>query len=396
MCAPLSPSWRSLFLLLGFGGALLLAGCGQKGDLATAPTSTNPPVVLSATNDHPVLAGMQASPLESTNILRAFVARGIIRAMPEGGKSLVIKHEDIPGFMPKMTMEFDVRAPSQLKGLAVGDPIVFEIKANQNESWIEGIHRAGTNDLAAVKPADPASMALLHANQLKPGEELPDNELLSEEGKTIHFSDFRGEAVAFTFIFTRCPLPDYCPRMSKNFSRTRELLVQRSDAPSNWQFLSISFDPGFDQPGVLTRYAYSYRGGLTNQWLFAAAPTNVLKALASQIDFLDDYQLQIEHALDLAGRQRVLFVDASLNCAAPFEVTPLQPLQDASFTTHAMSPQALMQVFSSLHGQTPPPCTLLAIRGTQFELGEPPGADALAHLAAALHWAEGWISLSAA
>jgi hydrogenase maturation protease len=116
------------------------------------------------------------------------------------------------------------------------------------------------------------------------------------------------------------------------------------------------------------------------------------RALASQVDFLDDYQLQIEHALDLVGRQRVLFVDASLNCAAPFEVTQLQPLQDASFTTHAMSPQALMQVYRDLHsGQAPPPCTLLAIRGERFELGEPPGAGALAHLAVALQWAEIWL-----
>ncbi len=114
------------------------------------------------------------------------------------------------------------------------------------------------------------------------------------------------------------------------------------------------------------------------------------RGLASQIDFLDDYQLQIEHALDLVGRQRVLFVDASLNCAAPFEVTQLQPLQDASFTTHAMSPQSLMQVYRDLHGQTPPPCTLLAIRGEKFELGEPPSAAALDNLAAALQWVEGW------
>ena len=116
------------------------------------------------------------------------------------------------------------------------------------------------------------------------------------------------------------------------------------------------------------------------------------RAQASRIDFLDDYQLQIEHALDLVDRQRVLFVDASLTCTEPFEVTQLQPLQDASFTTHAMSPQALMQVYRDLHnGQAPPPCTLLAIRGERFELGEPPSLAALMHLAAALKWAEGWL-----
>ncbi len=118
-------------------------------------------------------------------------------------------------------------------------------------------------------------------------------------------------------------------------------------------------------------------------------------ATDSRVECLDDYQLQVEHALDLVGRERVLFVDASLRCHAPFEVTQLQPQQDASFTTHAMSPQALMQVFRDLHGQPPPPCWLLAIRGRSFELGEPPGAGALEHLAAALSWAQGWLATGA-
>jgi hydrogenase maturation protease len=118
-------------------------------------------------------------------------------------------------------------------------------------------------------------------------------------------------------------------------------------------------------------------------------------ALASTADVecLDDYQLQVEHALDLAGRERVLFVDASLSCRAPFEVTALRAAQDASFTTHAMSPQAVMQVYRDLHGEEPPPCTLLAIRGERFELGEPPGAQALAHLDAALGWAGDWLGV---
>lgn len=113
---------------------------------------------------------------------------------------------------------------------------------------------------------------------------------------------------------------------------------------------------------------------------------------SGHVEFLEDYQLQVEHALDLVGRQRVLFVDASLNCPAPFEITPLEATQDASFTTHAMSPQALMHVFQTLQGEEPPPCTLLAIRGERFELGEPAGAAALAHLEAALQWAHTWLA----
>jgi hydrogenase maturation protease len=114
----------------------------------------------------------------------------------------------------------------------------------------------------------------------------------------------------------------------------------------------------------------------------------------ADVECLDDYQLQVEHALDLVDRERVLFVDASLSCRAPFAVTALRAAQDASFTTHAMSPQAVMQVYRDLHGEEPPPCLLLAIRGERFELGESPGAAALAHLDAALGWARGWLGVS--
>lgn len=115
-------------------------------------------------------------------------------------------------------------------------------------------------------------------------------------------------------------------------------------------------------------------------------------AYADRVEFLDDYQLQVEHALDLAGRAHVLFVDASLTCPAPFEVTPLQPARDASFTTHAMSPEAVMQVYRDLHHAEPPACTLLAIRGERLALGEEPGAPALVHLALAVEWGQSWVT----
>lgn len=115
--------------------------------------------------------------------------------------------------------------------------------------------------------------------------------------------------------------------------------------------------------------------------------------VGGRIEFLDDYQLQVEHALDLVGRERVLFVDASLTCSAPFEVTTLAPARDVTFTTHAMSPTSVMQVYRDLHQAEPPPCTLLAISGTRFELGEPPSPSALDNLAAAVDWARSWLDL---
>lgn len=119
--------------------------------------------------------------------------------------------------------------------------------------------------------------------------------------------------------------------------------------------------------------------------LRAALPAN------GAVECLDDYQLQVEHALDLVGRKRVLFVDASVVAEAPFAVTELKAQHDTSISTHAMSPQALMQVFENLHGMGAPPCTLMAIRAEQFGLGEPPTAQALSNLDAALVWTLAWL-----
>jgi len=126
-----------------------------------------------------------------------------------------------------------------------------------------------------------------------------------------------------------------------------------------------------------------------------------LRALAGsandgRIELLEDYQLQIEHALDLVAREQVLFVDASVNCAAPFEATVLRATRDDTFTTHAVSPQSVMQVYTDIYGSEPPPCTLLAIRGTRFELGEPPGELALAYLEQALTWTLSWLEAKGA
>jgi len=110
------------------------------------------------------------------------------------------------------------------------------------------------------------------------------------------------------------------------------------------------------------------------------------------VDFLDDYQLMVEHALDLVGRRQVLFVDASLRARAPFEAHTVNAARDASFSTHAMSPQALLQVYRDLQRAEPPPSTLLAIRGEHFELGAPLSAAALAHLDAAVRWARAWLT----
>src|SRR5690606_21479669 len=103
-------------------------------------------------------------------------------------------------------------------------------------------------------------------------------------------------------------------------------------------------------------------------------------------------QLQVEHALDLKGRERVLFVDASANAAAPFTVERIEPVRDASFTTHAVSPQAILQVFRDVEAEPPPPCWLLAIRGDAWELGTAPSDMARRNLQEAIDWGRRWIA----
>lgn len=113
------------------------------------------------------------------------------------------------------------------------------------------------------------------------------------------------------------------------------------------------------------------------------------------IECLTDFQLQVEDALELHGRRRILFVDASLTAAAPFSVSPLAPARDAGFSTHAITPAAVMQVYADLHGAAPPPCHLLAIRGEQFALGTELSPAAADHLVAALAWARNWLTAPA-
>ncbi|MGZ8218988.1 hydrogenase maturation protease [Methylomagnum sp.] len=105
---------------------------------------------------------------------------------------------------------------------------------------------------------------------------------------------------------------------------------------------------------------------------------------AGGIELLTDFQLQIEHALDLVGRKLVLFADAHLSCPAPWSLTALQAAADPSYSTHAISPASVLRVYRDIRGEEPPPCFLLGIRGERFELGDGLSAGARANLDAAV------------
>lgn len=131
-------------------------------------------------------------------------------------------------------------------------------------------------------------------------------------------------------------------------------------------------------------------GPLLAERLLAHAET---VSLIDRVEVLTDFQLQVEHALDLVGRERVLFVDAALDLAEPFTVRSLQPARGGGIGSHALAPEAVLQVYQDLHGQPPPPAMLLAIRASAFELGAAPSVQALKDLEQAVAWVCRWLQV---
>jgi len=221
------------------------------------------------------------APVAEPPAAKIYDARGIVRQISPDRRTATIQHEAIPGYMGAMTMDFTVKETNELNGISPNDEITFQLAVTENDDWIQDL-RFVSHHVGEVT----SNVFVFHAGteELKVGDALPDAELTAEDGRQIHFSDFRGRAVAFTFFFTSCPLPDFCPRMNKNFSEARKILQADTNAPANWQLLSISFDSSFDTPQILSSYAGIYRGADTNRWLFAVAPTNTLAELAPKVD----------------------------------------------------------------------------------------------------------------
>lgn len=217
----------------------------------------------------------------------SYPARGIVERIASDHRQVTIHHQAIPGYMIEMTMDFPVQNTNELNGISPGDEITFTLVVNQTNDWVENIQRTGQ---AGEIMTSTMNMSRNTFSMLQPGDMLPDGELVNENGNHIHFSDFRGKAVAFTFFFTRCPLPNYCLLMNRNFAAARDLILAMTNPPANWEFLSISFDPGFDTPEVLSNYASLYRGDNADRWLFADATTNTLAVLAPRLGLMVMWQ----------------------------------------------------------------------------------------------------------
>ncbi|HTI73128.1 MAG TPA: SCO family protein [Candidatus Limnocylindria bacterium] len=184
-----------------------------------------------------------------------YEVRGVVRSVEPGKKTIVIKHEAVTNYMVAMTMPFDVRDTNELAGVKSGDAVLFRLNVTEKDGWVDRIRVLSNSPVAADSWAPESPVRFVTSTPvLKVGDPLPDYSFTNEFGKTVKFSDYRGQAVAFTFIFTRCPFPNFCPRMTDNLSQALKQLRQRTDAPTNFHLLSISFDPKYDTSETLLKY----------------------------------------------------------------------------------------------------------------------------------------------
>jgi protein SCO1/2 len=241
----------------------------------------------------------KAEPVEEEEVPREYEVRGVIRKLDLQRRSIVVKHEEIPGFMTAMTMPFDVRDTNELTKVKPGDRILFRLLVTTNDGWIDRIRVLGADTNAAATPEPQPVRFTKNVPVLAPGDTLPDYVLTNELGKTIRLSDFRGQVLAFSFIFTRCPYPDFCPRISDNLSRASKRLASMPDAPKNVHLLSISFDPEHDTPAMLLAYAERYAYD-PKKWSLASGGWDQLEPLTGHFGLIYSRDVppdKVEHNL---------------------------------------------------------------------------------------------------
>jgi protein SCO1/2 len=271
---------------------------------------------------------------------RRFQLKGTVVQVDKSQNHLVVDHEEIKGFMGAMTMPYPIADPKDLDRLAPGDQITADVVASTTEIHLENI--------VVVKKSDGKSSP--PGAQLQPsdqGTKVPDFALVNQDGKRIRLQQYRGKSVLLTFIYTRCPLPDYCPLMSHNFAEIEKALAKSPELFAKTHLLSISFDSQFDTPEVLHKYARQFvsdRGPRTYEhWEFATIPAVEKSEVTKFFDvFISEQEGQLTHSMSTAiispdGR---VYKTYSSNDWKPADV-----LADLTASVSADSPGKISQSF---------------------------------------------------
>jgi protein SCO1/2 len=205
---------------------------------------------------------------------RQYELQGQIVAIEPARNEVTIRHEDIKGFMPGMTMPFTVRDATLLEGKQPGDLVRATLVVEEVSAHLSMLTTTGRAPLEAPAAVSDGPRILA------PGEQVADALLVGDDGMPLPFSSLRGHRVALTFIYTRCPLPEFCPMMDRNFAAVQKTIVA-TPALADVRLITLTFDPEFDTPAILHAHARR-RGADPAIWTFATGEPTEVERFASQ------------------------------------------------------------------------------------------------------------------
>ena len=216
---------------------------------------------------------------------KTFHMRGKIMATDEPGGHITVAHQAIPGYMEAMTMSYKVAEPGTISELHAGDIITADVVVQYDAA---GPLSPTLKSIVVVAQARPDNVPKVQYHVPAAGDVVPDFHLLNQSGKRIDLGQFHGRVLLMTFIYTRCPLADFCPRMSQNFEEIDKALAEDKTAYAKTHLLSVSFDPKYDTPAVLRSYGGAHTGRFTEEdfkhWDFAAPSLADLAGLEQYFD----------------------------------------------------------------------------------------------------------------
>jgi protein SCO1/2 len=232
-----------------------------------------------ASLSRPILAALLGAFLLSLSCrevpIQRYELKGKVVSVDRAARQATIAHEAVKGFMDAMTMPFNVKDDWALDVLAPGQSVEATLVIQGDRSWIEGlrIHQEGAYSGAPAAASTTANLPEI-------GAEVPDFRLVNQDGKAIHLHSYRGRPLLLTFIYTRCPLPDFCPLTSRNFSELHQAFQTMPQPGRMPHLLTISFDTENDTPAVLREYAGRYmHPAVFSQWEFATGTPDEIKEI---------------------------------------------------------------------------------------------------------------------
>ena len=183
----------------------------------------------------------------------AHEVRGLVLRVDPSAGVVTVSHDPVPGFMDAMIMPFNAADNGQLAGIQPGDRIQFRLRVNRDRSVVDRVRvlSAGSNS-----GSGPPATAATSTTVVSVGQPVPDFALVNQRGERVELSSLRGTVVVASFIYTRCPLPDYCPRVMTMMGAMRDRFRERLG--TDLVLLTISFDPRHDTPATLSQYAERY------------------------------------------------------------------------------------------------------------------------------------------